>query len=132
MAGRALLMFGGDRIPAGGAARAITLGMAAASGALLAASGQTVLFVAYAVGQGASIGIQSILRPLLTAEALGQQNFGAVSGAVAMAPLTASAAAPVLGALLISAGGVTLLLWVALAAALGAFAIALWLRSRGI
>ncbi len=132
VAGRALLMFGGDRIPAGGAARAITLGMAAASGALLAASGQTVLFVAYAVGQGASIGIQSILRPLLTAEALGQQNFGAVSGAVAMAPLTASAAAPVLGALLISAGGVTLLLWVALAAALGAFAIALWLRSRGI
>jgi hypothetical protein len=91
-----------------------------------------VLFVAYAVGQGASIGIQSILRPLLVAEALGQENFGAVSGALAMAPLTASAAAPVLGALLISAGGVTLLLWVTLAAALGAFGIALWLRSRGI
>ena len=132
VAGRALLMFGGDRIPAGGAARAIALGMAAASGALLVASGQTVLFVAYAVGQGASIGIQSILRPLLVAEALGQENFGAVSGALAMAPLTASAAAPVLGALLISAGGVTLLLWVTLAAALGAFGIALWLRSRGI
>lgn len=132
VAGRALLMLGGARIPAGTAARAIALGMALSSGCLLIASGQTVLFFAYAVGQGASIGVQSILRPLLTAEALGQENFGAMSGALAMAPLSASALAPVLGALLIASGGSGLLLAVTLAAALGAFATALWLRSRGI
>ncbi len=117
---------------AGAAARAIAIGMSLASLALLAATGQVALFLVYAVCQGASIGVQSILRPLLTAEALGQENFGAMSGALAMAPLTASAAAPFLGALLIGAGESTLLLSVTLAFAIGAFGLALWLRTRGI
>ena len=132
VAGRVLLMLGGARIPAGGAARAIALGMVLSSGALLIVSGQVWLFFIYAIGQGASIGVQSILRPLLTAEALGPENFGANSGALAMAPLLASAAAPVFGALLIGAGGVTLLLSVTLTMGLIAFASALWLRARGI
>lgn len=132
VAGRVLLMLGGARIHAGAAARAIAIGMSLASFTLLIATGQFALFLVYAICQGASIGVQSILRPLLTAEALGQENFGAMSGALAMAPLTASAAAPFLGALLIGAGGVTLLLSVALAFALGAFGLALWLRTRGI
>ncbi len=132
VAGRVALMLGGARIRAGGAARAIALVMSLGSVALLAGSGQPGLLFLYAVCQGSSIGIASILRPLLTAEALGYENFGALSGALAIAPLTAGAAAPFLGALLIGAGGVVLLLGVTLAMAMAAFGCALWLRSRGI
>ncbi|SPH18375.1 hypothetical protein DEA8626_01913 [Defluviimonas aquaemixtae] len=132
VAGRVLLMLGGARIRAGAAARGVALVMSLGSAALLLATGQVALFFLYAICQGASIGITSILRPLLTAEALGQENFGAVSGALAMAPLGAMAAAPFLGALLISAGGVTLLLSVTLGLGLGALALAIWLRTRGI
>ncbi|MEZ5779534.1 MAG: MFS transporter [Paracoccaceae bacterium] len=132
VAGRLAMMLGGPRIRSGAAARAITLVMAAASLSLLLASGQLWLLLLYAVCQGASIGISSILRPLLTAEALGLENFGAISGALAIAPLGASALAPFAGALLIGAGGVTLLLSVTLCLTLAAFGSALWLRSRGI
>lgn len=132
VAGRLILTLPGLRVRTGTLARVISLGMTGSSLALLAASGEPWLFAIYAVGQGASIGVQSILRPLITAEALGQDNFGAISGALAMAPLGAGALAPFLGALLIGAGGVTLLLAVTLAFALLAFAIALWLRARGI
>jgi predicted MFS family arabinose efflux permease len=132
VAGRLGLMLGGPRIRSGTAARTITLVMALASLSLLLATGQVWLFALYAVCQGASIGISSILRPVLTAEALGLENFGAISGAVAFAPLGASAAAPFLGALLIAAGGVTLLLAVTLTMSLLALLSALLLRSRGI
>lgn len=132
VAGRLFLMFGADRIGSGRAARTITLGLAVASAALLFAAGQPVLMFVYAVFQGASIGIASILRPLLVAEALGRENFGAVSGALATAPLTASAAAPYLGALLIGWGGVPFLLAATFGFALAAFAGTLWLRSRGL
>ncbi len=132
VAGRIVLMAAGARIGSGLIARGIAVGMSLASIALLVAAGQVWLLAIYAVLQGASIGVQSILRPLLTAEAMGQENFGAVSGALAMAPLTAGAAAPFLGALLIGFGGVTLLLSVTLLAALAAFGIALWLKTRGI
>lgn len=130
--GRLGMMLGGPRIRSGTAARVITLVMALASLALLLSAGQVWLFFVYAVCQGASLGISSILRPLLTAEALGFENFGAISGALAIAPLGASAVAPYLGAVLIGAGGVTLFLFATLAFTLAAFASALWLRSRGI
>ncbi|MCB2136161.1 MAG: hypothetical protein KDE08_09505 [Rhodobacteraceae bacterium] len=130
--GRLGMMLGGARIRSGTAVRAITLVMALASLSLLLAAGHVWLFFAYAVFQGASIGISSILRPVLTAEALGFENFGAISGVLAIAPLSASALAPYAGAVLIGAGGVPLFLSVTLALTLSAFAAALWLRSRGI
>ena len=130
--GRLGMMLGGARIRSGTAVRAVTLVMAVASLSLLLAAGQVWLFFAYAVCQGASLGISSILRPVLTAEALGLENFGAISGTLAIAPLGASAIAPFFGAVLIGAGGVTLFLSVTLALTLCAFAAALWLRARGI
>ncbi|MCV2864190.1 MFS transporter [Albidovulum sediminicola] len=132
VAGRLLLTLPGLRVGTGTLSRVIALGMSGSSFALLVAAGDWWLFAIYAVGQGASIGVQSVLRPLITAEALGQENFGAISGALAMAPLGAGAVAPFLGAILIGAGGVTLLLSVTLGFALLAFAIGLWLRARGI
>lgn len=130
--GRLGMMLGGARIRSGTAVRAITLVMALASLSLLLSAGHVWLFFAYAVCQGASIGISSILRPVLTAEALGLEDFGAISGTLAIAPLGASAIAPFFGAVLIGAGGVTLFLSVTLALTLCAFAAALWLRARGI
>ena len=130
--GRLGMMLGGARIRSGTAVRAVTLVMALASLSLLLSAGHVWLFFAYAVCQGASLGISSILRPVLTAEALGFENFGAISGTLAIAPLGASAIAPFFGAVLIGAGGVTLFLSVTLALTLCAFAAALWLRSRGI
>ncbi len=132
VAGRLGMMLGGPRIRSGAAVRTITLVMALASLSLLLASGQLQLLFLYAVCQGASLGISSILRPVLTAEALGLESFGAISGALAIAPLGASAVAPFLGALLIGLGGVTLFLSVTLSMALGAYVSALWLRTRGI
>jgi hypothetical protein len=130
--GRLGMMLGGARVRSGTAVRAVTLVMALASLSLLLSAGHVWLFFAYAVCQGASLGISSILRPVLTAEALGLEDFGAISGTLAIAPLGASAIAPFFGAVLIGAGGVTLFLSVTLALTLCAFAAALWLRSRGI
>ena len=130
--GRLGMMLGGARVRSGTAVRAVTLVMALASLSLLLSAGHVWLFFAYAVCQGASLGISSILRPVLTAEALGLEDFGAISGTLAIAPLGASAIAPFFGAVLIGAGGVTLFLSVTLALTLCAFAAALWLRARGI
>jgi len=78
--------------------------------------------------QGAGIGIISILRPVLIAEHLGREGFGAISGAIAIGPILASAAAPLVGAWLLEAGGPGLVI-----AACGAFALialALWSGMR--
>ena len=55
--------------------------------------------------RGRGLGLLSILRPVLVAEVLGRRGFGAVSGAAAVAPILASAAAPVVGAGLLDWGG---------------------------
>jgi predicted MFS family arabinose efflux permease len=132
VAGRIFLMVGAERIPAGTAIRAVATLLALASLALLLAAGHVWLFFAYAICQGAAAGVSSILRPVLVAEALGRENFGAVSGALAIAPLTASAAAPYAGALLIGAGGIPMFLWGTFLMAVTAIGLAFLLRARGI
>ena len=132
VAGRILLMVGAERIRAGTAIRAVAMLLGLASLSLLLAAGQLPLFFAYAICQGAAAGVSSILRPVLVAEALGRENFGAVAGALAIAPLTAAAAAPYAGALLIGAGGIALFPSGTLLMAATALALALALRARGI
>jgi predicted MFS family arabinose efflux permease len=66
-------------------------------------SGFVILF-------GGAFGTVSILRPLLAREILGQGNFGAKSGALAMFFLTGLALAPFLGSLLWNLGGYDLML----------------------
>lgn len=58
-----------------------------------------------AMAQGAGIGIVSILRPVLIAEHLGRDGFGAISGAIAVSPILASAAGPLVGAWLLDLAG---------------------------
>lgn len=110
---------------------AISFGTVALAALIFLTAGATLsLIVIYAVGQGAGYGVISILRPVVAAELLGRQGFGAISGLLATPYLICSAAAPLIGALLWRAGGDNGADWAigfALTAALGglaAFAIA--------
>lgn len=75
-------------------------------------SGFVILF-------GSAYGTVSILRPLITREILGEADFGAKSGALALPYLTGSALGPFLGSLLWNIGGYDLML----AALLGIIAL---------
>jgi MFS family permease len=131
VAGRMLFLMGEARV---GNARAtlISLGAVVLAGGLLWLAGLAPLLVfAFALAQGAGVGLMSILRPLLIADILGREGFGAVSGAVAVAPIVASAAAPALGALMLTAGGPGMVYAACLAMAIAGWAIAaLLLRER--
>lgn len=84
----------------------LALGSVVAASAILWLAGLApVLVFGFALAQGAGAGLMSILRPVLIAEILGREGFGAVSGAVAVSPILASAAAPALGAFMLAAGG---------------------------
>lgn len=66
-------------------------------------SGFVILF-------GSAYGTVSILRPLLAREILGERNFGAKSGALALPFLAGAALAPYLGSLIWALGGYDLML----------------------
>jgi len=82
-----------------------------------------------AAAQGAGIGVISILRPVLIAEHLGREGFGAISGVIAIAPIAASAAGPMAGAGLLQLGGPELVIPACGGLALMAMAVAMSLRS---
>lgn len=103
--GRLVLMGLGPRAAALGSTRVSYAMMVGAGLILFAAGAAPMLIFAFAMMQGAAIGLMSILRPLLTAEQMGVEGFGAISGALSTAPLLANAAAPLLGAALFGLGG---------------------------
>ena len=104
VAGRLALLLAGARVSTSGATLG-ALGSVVAAGLVLWATGLIFVFAAL---QGAGAGLLSILRPVLVAEVLGRQGFGAVSGAVAVPAILASAAAPSVGAALLGLGGTEL------------------------
>lgn len=105
VAGRLALLMAGARISTATATLASLASVVVAGGLLWAAGAAMPLIFAFAVLQGAGAGLLSILRPVLVAETLGRDGFGAISGAVAIAPILASAAAPSVGAGLLAMGG---------------------------
>ncbi|WP_426038225.1 MFS transporter [Cypionkella sp. TWP1-2-1b2] len=128
--GRLVLLFQGARI---GNARATVwslIGVVLAGLALLSAGWWPLLIFAFAALQGAGAGLLSILRPMLIVDILGRRGFGAISGAVAVAPILASAAAPSVGAGLLHLGGPGLVYGFCLAMGLGGLAIGLELLRR--
>jgi MFS family permease len=121
------LLIAGARLGAVAATR-IALGSAVVAVGLLAVAGAAPgLIFAFALVQGAANGVASILRPVVTAELLGREGFGAISGAIAVAPLAGAALAPVLGAWLIEVGGMS-----ALIAACAAFSLLSALAAAGL
>lgn len=131
VAGRLVLLAAGARVTTTQATMA-SLGGTVLAGLLLWLAGLAPwLIFAFALAQGAGIGLTSILRPVLIAEILGRQGFGAISGAAAVAPILASAAAPSVGAGLLALGGPGLVYAVCLALAVTGLALmALLLRRR--
>lgn len=130
VAGRLLFMSAEARLD-NARATLLALGSVVLAGVLLWLAGLAPwLIFLFALGQGAGMGLMSILRPLLVADILGRGGFGAISGAVAMAPILASAAAPALGALMLAAGGPGLVYAACLTMALAGWAIAAALLRR--
>lgn len=130
VAGRLVLMRWEARI---GTPRATLWTLAAtviAALALLAAGAAPALAFAFAAVQGAAMGVITILRPMLTAEALGEAGYGTVAGFLSIPALAATAAAPMLGAAILTAGGAFALTSTALVLALAALALARSLLAR--
>ena len=79
--------------------------MAAAVAAHILAGASPPLLAAFVVLHCAGYGVIAIARPVVSATVLGRDGFGAISGALALPFITASAAAPTLAAVVWSAGG---------------------------
>jgi MFS family permease len=110
-----MLMLGGARI-SNGAATYISVGsLVLASMVLIVAGAAPWLVFLFAALQGTGAGLFSILRPVLVAELLGKEGFGAISSAMSVGPVLANAAAPAIGAVLLHMGGADLTLLVCLA-----------------
>lgn len=131
VAGRLLFLLGEANV-GNGRATLIALGGVVAASLLLWLAGMApMLIFGFALAQGAGAGLMSILRPVLIGDILGRGGFGAVSGAVAMSPILASAAAPALGALMLTLGGPGLVYGACLAMAVAGWVIAaVLLRGR--
>lgn len=128
--GRLALLLQGARL-GNRMATLVALGSVVAAGAALWLAGLVPLLIfAFAALQGAGAGLMSILRPVLVAEILGRRGFGAISGAVSVAPILASAAAPSVGAAFLATGGGNLVYVSCLMLALASFGIGLALLRR--
>jgi len=85
--------------------------MMALSVTILMFSGSSIVFLlGFVILFGSAYGTVSILRPLVARELLGERNFGAKSGALALPFLFGSATAPYLGSIVWGKGGYNLML----------------------
>ena len=106
------------------------LGLGLASLAMLIASSELIFLVfLFILLQGASHGVTSITRPVITAQLLGVRNFGLVSGMMALPYGLGFAAAPFVSAYLWKIGTYHMVLSFTMVLALVAF-VALVLASR--
>jgi predicted MFS family arabinose efflux permease len=100
--------------------------------ALMIAGSAPWMIFAFAALQGAGIGILSILRPVLIAQTLGRTGFGAISGAIAVSPILATALGPSVGAWVLALGGAGAVYGLVLALALSGLGLAFWLTRLGL
>lgn len=88
-----------------------------ASACLFTASWWPLLIFVFVALQGSGVGISSIMKPVAVRDSLGQANFGAISGAMALPTMAGFALSPLLGSLLWEAGGYDLAILIVLAMA---------------
>ena len=82
--------------------------------------------------QGAGIGVSSVMRPVVTVDLLGRQNFGVVSGLIGLMHMSGYAIGPSVSALVWAWGGYDRVIILATAAAAVAIAalLAAWRANR--
>ena len=103
--GRVLMMGPGARLSSVHVAQLAMCAMALGAG-LFAFSGQLVfLALVFAVAQGVGHGVLGIIRAVVTRDHLGEVNYGAIAGAVALPSLMVSALAPIFGAVALDQTG---------------------------
>lgn len=96
---------------------------------LFAAGASPMLIVAFVILQGSGNGVSSIMRPVVLREFMGEQDFGVISGAIAVPFLLAVAVSPFVGSLLWALGGYNLALAVVIALGVAGLA-SYWLAVR--
>jgi MFS family permease len=104
VAGRVVMVLVERRVTSHAITITSFLGVSGAAACLLGAAAVPVLLVAFVVLQGGCYGVTSIMKPVVSRDLLGQRNFGAITGALALPYLAAFALAPFLGSLLWEAG----------------------------
>lgn len=110
VAGRLVMIAAERRVSIHGIAIACFVLMAASIAFLIVAGVTPILLIAFVILFGGSYGVVSIIRPVIARDLLGERQFGAKSGALALVYLAGSASAPFLGALLWGWGGYELVL----------------------
>ncbi len=85
--------------------------MIAAISSLIGSTAWPFLLAVFVFFQGSGYGVTSITRPVVTAEILGRQGFGSISGALALGFMGAAAAAATLGAAIWEVGGYAAVRW---------------------
>lgn len=126
VAGRLAMMAVENRISSHAITTACFFAVGGAAAALFYSTAVPMLLVLFVILQGSGHGVTSIMRPVIVRELMGEKNFGAISGAIAVPYLIMWAAAPLLGSLLWAAGGYDLALMV-----IGAFAVIGLISFRG-
>ncbi len=123
--GRLALMGAGERLAPARATILTVIALIAAAACLLLAGVIGPALFAFAAFQGAAMGVMTILRPLLVAEVSGAADYGAASAILGLPGLAATAVAPMLGTVLLGAGGAALAIWTALGLTVLALVLAL-------
>ncbi|MGI9336216.1 MAG: MFS transporter [Gammaproteobacteria bacterium] len=118
--GRIAMLAAGTRLSIATVCVVSFLFMTGAAGLLYAAATIPILVLGFVLLQGSGYGVTSITKPVVTAEFLGREGFGAISGVQATAYMGAFAAAPALGAFLWEHGGYDLVIGSCAALAAGA------------
>lgn len=97
---------------------------------LFVAGAVPMLLFVFVVLHGSGYGVTSITRPVVTANLLGREGFGAISGALAVPFMAATALSPFLGSLIWSLGGYDVVIGAVLATiVIGLLAFMLALRT---
>ena len=127
-----LILLMGERRISNARATLWALSAVGLAGVMMFAAGFDPHFIfAFAVLQGGGAGLLSVLRPVLVADRLGREDFGAILGAVSIVPSLATAAAPALGAGLLTLGGPAMILAATLGMAGLGLGLGIWvLRQR--
>ena len=132
VAGRIAMITAGRNMSATNITLISFVGIAISMLILLSASEGDWRIFAFVTLLGACYGVVSIAKPLVTADLLGRDGFGAISGALALPFVALMAAAPFVAVLLWRAGGYDLMIIVGAAAAFAGAPLLILARSAAL